>query len=100
MVKTPGRPATGGLTLFSITLRLTVNEQGRISSAAIGVSEWGTTLQPFNSRFIAWLLETHPAEGAKLTGAPMSSDFNVSDARVALQYVDEFVAHSEQYPVD
>lgn len=91
--------AAGGVTPFSTNLRLTVNDAGLISSAAIGVTQWGTTLQPFNNRFIGWLQEAHPEEAAKMTGVPMSEAFNADDARIALQFVDEFVAQSDRYPI-
>lgn len=90
--------AAGGLTPYATNLRLTVNADGLVSGSAIGISEW-SILQTFNNRFAAWLAETHPDAFAAMTGVPMGRAFGEADARIALKYVEEFVAQSDQYPL-
>ena len=47
-----------------------------------------------------WFRLAHPEVAAQMSGAPMSDTFNPEDARLALEYVDEFVAQSDDYPID
>ena len=92
--------AAGGLGPWTVPLILTVNEAGLISATEISVVEWESTINPFNTRFMDWFGLAHPEVAAQMSGAPMSNTFNPEDARLALEYVDEFVAQSDDYPID
>ncbi len=92
--------AAAGLGPWTATLRLTVNEAGLISATGVSVAEWESTIRPFNARFMAWFGLAHPEVAAQMSGAPMSNTFNPEDARLALEHVDEFVAQSDDYPIN
>jgi len=92
--------AAGGLGPWTAPLTLTVNEAGLISAINASIVEWRSTISPFNARFMAWFGLAHPEVAAQMSGAPMSDTFNPEDARLALEYVDEFVAQSDDYPID
>jgi len=92
--------AAGGLGPWTAPLILTVNEAGLISSIEASIVEWESTINPFNTRFMDWFGLAHPEVAAQMSGAPMSNTFNPEDAGLALEYVDEFVAQSDDYPID
>ncbi|MBT8202857.1 MAG: hypothetical protein KJO87_06090 [Acidimicrobiia bacterium] len=91
--------AAGGLSPFEQTMDFVVNDAGQIGDIRFSVEGWFTKIAPFNSSFMAWLDEAHPEEAAKMSDTPMGPAFNSEDARIALQYVDEFVAQSDIYPI-
>jgi hypothetical protein len=45
------------------------------------------------------LTQDHLDEVNAMAGRPMTDVFNAEDARIALRYVDEFVAQDDRYPV-
>jgi hypothetical protein len=45
------------------------------------------------------LTQNHLDEVNAMAGRPMTDVFNAEDARIALRYVDEFVAQDDRYPV-
>ena len=90
----------GGLSPFEQPMTFVVNDAGQISKIGFSVVAWVTKINRFNVSFMAWLGKAHPEEAAEMSGAPMGGAFNSEDARIALQYVDEFVAQSDIYPIN
>ena len=88
----------GGIGPYPVTVVFDVNEAGLISDMEFTISEWRTVIQPFNLGFWIWIRDAHPE--AELEFAPTGSQFNAEKARIALEYVDEFVAQSDVYPIE
>jgi len=88
----------GGLTPFENHMTFTVNEAGVISDVTDSLVEFGSIVS-FNVQFASWLGGAHPEQAAQMS-LPPSDGFDAEDARIALQYVDEFVAQSPFYPIN
>lgn len=88
----------GGVSPYTVTVGFVVNDAGLISGMDFSISEWESVIQPFNFDFWIWIRNAHPE--AELEFAPMGSTFNAERARIALEYVDEFVAQSDVYPIE
>ena len=91
--------AAGGLNPWEYHGTFTVNEADQISDLQHRIVEWGT-IRPFNLRFRSWLREAHPEEATRMGGTPMEPEFNAEIAEIALEYVDEFVAQSDDYSIN
>jgi len=88
----------GGLNPFENHTTFTVNEAGVISDVTTSLVDF-PAISGFNLRFMSWLTEAHPEQAAQMS-LPPSDNFNAEAARIALQYVDEFVAQSDDYPIN
>ncbi len=92
-----------GLPPYANTFTLRVNEAGEISYVSQSVPDHFRTYYAFRSRFTIWLLDAHPEEAARIAGWPgvyqgPSAFFDADSATAALEFVDEFVAQSTDYP--
>jgi hypothetical protein len=82
----------------------TVNKDGLISGGEGGFAS--TRRDQFNGKFHVWLRDTHPDVWDDSGFAQLSTNgpgFDVRNADlmiVAVEYVEEFVAQSDRYPLD
>ncbi len=91
--------AAGGLGPWETRITISFNEANQISDLSFDVVDWDKYNSPFHNRFLSWLRDAHPEEAAGL-GVTLLNDLNAENARIALQYVDEFVAQSDDYPIN
>lgn len=99
--------APAGLSYVIPQLRVILDPAGKIIS--IGADRWEIRGDPedYFAAFDAWLAETHPEVHASFgdrVGDPVTGDNwgalpNAADMPTALQYVDEFLAQSDVYPL-
>ena len=90
--------AVAGLSPWTATLTFGVDEDLKITSLAPSVDTFAD-IAAFSAAFRAWMDTTHPEESARMEGNLPDGSIDADDARIALQYVDEFVAQSERYPL-
>lgn len=77
-----------------VTFTFTFNEKSQVVSLSETAAQV-VKIREFNDAFTAWLLETYPDE-ATAAYAPTADS---ASAEIAKQYVGEFVAQSEEYPL-
>ncbi len=99
-IRSASWPTAGGLSPWESHLTFTVNEANQISDMSFNVIEWDTKILPFNTQFFSWLTEAHPEVAAQMGFPPMGFGFNAENAETALQYLDEFLAQSDDYPIN
>ena len=92
--------AVGGLSPWTDQMTVTIDEAGLVSNATHNIVNFEATVELFNRRFSTWLAVAHPDAEEKMNGAVMTRSFTAEDALIALQYVEEFVAQSGEYPVE
>ena len=90
--------AAGGLGPSETRILISFNEANQISDLNFGSSDFDNTSR-FHNSFLSWLRDAHPEEAAGM-GATLMNDLNAENAQIALQYVDEFVAQSDNYPIN
>lgn len=77
-----------------VTWMITFNEKSEVIDLH-QLALQAQKLTEFNEAFSAWLVDTYP----DLASAGFSPTADPDAARIAIQYVDEFVAQSDDYPI-
>lgn len=95
----------GGLEPFTNTFTFRVNDAGEISFVSQSVPDHFRTYYTYRSRFRIWVSETHPESVARIGSLPgnyrgPSRFFDGDSAAAVLELVDEFVAQSDDYPIE
>ncbi len=92
-----------GLAPVEVTFTLRVNRDGEISYISQSVPDHYRDNYAFTIRFKIWLADTHPEAPLAIRGFPgvyrgPSPIFDAESAAASLEFVDEFVAESADYP--
>jgi hypothetical protein len=91
--------AVGGFGPWNDRMTVKINEAGIITQTSHQTNTAVNGIAVFNRSFRSWLADAHPDEAEKMN-VLMGPNFTAEDALIALQYVEEFVAQSEDYPVE
>jgi hypothetical protein len=92
--------SVGGLTPWVDRMTATIDEAGLITDVSHDIVNFDSGVQVFNTRFQRWLADAHPDAAEEMNGVVMTRSFAAQDALIALEYVEEFIAQSDTYPLE
>ncbi len=88
-----------GLSPWNATFTLEVTDDYLIDEVDTDTDIF-LSINDFWIRFRNWMDETHPEDSARMEGSLPQGSLDGDDARIALEYIDDFVAQSDVYPLD
>jgi hypothetical protein len=91
--------ASSGLSPWTDQMTVTIGDDGVITDISHRIVGFGSGVDLFNKSLSTWLATAHPEAAERMNGEVMTLSFTADNALIALEFVQEFVAQSDRYPV-